>query len=176
MSERHLPHWPPRFPQHLTLPDPSAGFNVEVAAARFPNKPYIVFYDTAVTFREFKDETERIAGHLQQVCGVKAGDRVLLYMQNSPQWVLAFYGILRANAVVVPVNPMNLTEELRHYVHDSGATTAFVPQDLHAHMQPLVGDGEGQGLKHLIVAAYSDYLKKPTDLRVPDFIAAPRRV
>ena len=50
---------------------------------------------------------------------MKAGDRVLLYMQNSPQWVLAYYGILRANAVVVPVNPMNMTEELRHYVQDS---------------------------------------------------------
>lgn len=175
MSERHLPHWPPGLPEHLTLPETNVWFNAEVSAARFPNKPYIVFYDTPITFREFKDETERLAGHLQQVCGVKAGDRVLLYMQNSPQWMLAYYGILRANAVVVPVNPMNRTAELVHYVHDTGATTAIVPQDLFGEIEPLMGDGAEQGLKHLLVAAYSDYLKRPTDLPVPDFVRAPRQ-
>ncbi|MCR5883857.1 long-chain fatty acid--CoA ligase [Rhizobacter sp. J219] len=176
MSDRHLAHWPPGLPKHLTLPETNLFHNAEVSAQRFPNKPFIVFYDTPVTFSEFKDEAERIAGYLQQVCGVKAGDRVLLYMQNSPQWVLAFYGILRANAVVVPVNPMNMTEELKHYVQDTGATTAFVPQDLHAQMQPLVGDDKiAGGLKHLIVVTYSDYLKRPTDLTVPPFVAEPRK-
>src|SRR5688572_13659224 len=119
MSERHLPHWPVGVSKHLTLPETNVWFNAEVSAIRFPDKPYIVFYDTAITFREFKDEAERLAGHLQQVCGVKAGDRVLLYMQNSPQWMVAYYAILRANAVVVPINPMNRTAELVHYVHDS---------------------------------------------------------
>jgi fatty-acyl-CoA synthase len=171
MSNQHLSHWPPGLPQQLTLPQTNVFYNAEVSAQRFPNKPFIVFYDTPLSFAEFKDEAERIAGYLQHECGVKAGDRVLLFMQNSPQWVLAYYGILRANAVVVPVNPMNMTDELRHFVADSGATTAFVAQDLHARMSPLRGDG---GLKHLVVAAYSDYLKRPTDLPVPDFVAAAR--
>ena len=135
MSDRHLAHWPPGLPCHLALPQTHLFHNAEVSAARYPDKPFLVFYDTLVTFRQFQEQAEHIAGFLQQVCGVKAGDRVLLYMQNSPQWILAFYGILRANAVVVPVNPMNRTDELRHYVHDSGATVAFVPQDLHAQAQ-----------------------------------------
>ena len=168
----HLAHWPPALPLHLTLPRTNLFHNAEVSAARYADKPFIVFYDTAITFREFRDECERIAGYLQHECGVKAGDRVLLYMQNSPQWILAFYGILRANAVVVPVNPMNRTDELRHYVHDTGATTAFVPQDLCEQMQPLLGGDAG--LQHLIVATYSDYLKNPTDLNVPSFVAEPR--
>ena len=171
MSDRHLAFWPSNQPRHLTVPQTNLYFNVEVSAARYPDKPYIVFFDTAITFAEFKDETERIAGYLEQQCGIRKGDRVLLYMQNSPQFVLAYYGILRANAVVVPINPMNLTTELRHYVDDTGATTAFVPQDLLAQMQPLLGEG----LEHIIVAAYSDYLKRPTDLNVPEFIAAPRQ-
>lgn len=179
MSDRHLAHWPPGLPRHLTLPQTHLFHNAEVSAARYPDKPFLVFYDTLVTFRQFQQQAEHIAGFLQQVCGVKAGDRVLLYLQNSPQWILAFYGILRTNAVVVPVNPMNLTDELRHYVHDSGATVAVVPQDLHAQAQPLVdaaggecGDGK---LQHLIVAAYSDYLQVPTDLPVPAFVSAPRQ-
>ncbi|MDB6001631.1 MAG: long-chain fatty acid--CoA ligase, partial [Rhizobacter sp.] len=162
---------------HLTLPDTHLFYNVEVSAARFPNKPFLVFYDTPISFSEFKDECERIAGYLQQECGVKKGDRVLLYMQNSPQWVLAYWAILRADAVVVPVNPMNLTEELRHYVRDSGATTAFVPQDLLAQMRPLLGEpvAGSPGLQHIVVAAYSDYLKRPTDIVLPEFVSAPRR-
>ena len=171
----HLAHWPPGLPQHLTLPQTNLFYNLEVSATRYPDKPCILFYDSALSYWAFRAEAERIAGFLQQDCGVKAGDRVLLYLQNSPQWVLAFYAILRANAVVVPVNPMNLTEELRHYVRDSGATTAFAPQDLAAQMLPLIGDAEGQGLRHLIVATYADHLTCPTDLRVPDFIAEPRR-
>ncbi|HEV2611313.1 MAG TPA: long-chain fatty acid--CoA ligase [Noviherbaspirillum sp.] len=170
MSNRHFAFWPSNQPRHLSVPQTSLFYNVEVSATRFPDKPYIIFYDTPITFAEFRDEAERIAGYLEQECGVKKGDRVLLYMQNSPQFILAYYGILRANAVVVPVNPMNLSTELRHYVHDTGATTAFVPQDLLPNMQPLLGDG----LKQIVVAAYSDYLKRPTDLKVPEFVAAPR--
>ncbi|MDB5770229.1 MAG: long-chain fatty acid--CoA ligase, partial [Burkholderia sp.] len=160
MSTRHFTYWPSHQPHHLTVPETNLYYNVEVSAARFPDKPYIIFYDTPITFAEFKDETERIAGYLEQVCKVKKGDRVLLYMQNSPQFALAYYGILRANAVVVPVNPMNLTDELRHYVHDTGAITAIVAQDLYPQMQPLLG----QGLDNIIVATYADYLKRPTDL------------
>ncbi|KRB91508.1 long-chain fatty acid--CoA ligase [Noviherbaspirillum sp. Root189] len=170
MSDRHLAFWPGTLPKHLTVPQTNLYYNVEVSATRFPDKPYILFYDTPITFAEFRDETERIAGFLQQECKVKQGDRVLLYLQNSPQFILAYYGILRANAVVVPVNPMNRTNELRHYVSDTGATTAVVPQDLYAQIAPLLGEG----LEQVVVAAYSDYLKRPTDLRIPEFVSAPR--
>ena len=171
MSDRHFAFWPAGQPRHLTVPQTNLFYNVEVSAARYPDKPYLLFYDTPITYAEFKDEAERIAGYLEQECGVKKGDRVLLYMQNSPQFVLAYYGILRANAVVVPVNPMNLTNELHHYVQDTGATVAIVAQDLYAQMSPLLE----HGLQNILVAAYSDYLKRPTDLRVPEFVAAPRQ-
>jgi fatty-acyl-CoA synthase len=171
MHNPHFTSWPGNQPHHLSVPDTNLFYNVEVSATRFPDKPYIVFYDTEITFADFKDEAERIAGYLQYQCNVKKGDRVLLYMQNSPQFALAYYGILRANAVVVPVNPMNLTNELSHYVQDTDATTAIVAQDLYEQMQAFLG----AGLEHIIVASYSDYLKQPTDLKVPDFIAAPRR-
>ena len=177
MSEhhpRHLAHWPVGLPHHLTLPQTSLWYNVEVSATRYPDKPFIIYYDSPLTYAGFRDECERLAGWLQQECGVKAGDRVLLYMQNSPQWVVAYYGILRANAVVVPINPMNRTEELRHYVQDSGASTALVAQDLYPQFAPLLGEGGAKGLQHLLVAAYSDYLRKPTDLNVPPVVAAPR--
>lgn len=169
---RHWPSWPPGQSRHLTLPRTHLFYNAEVAAARFPDKPFIVFYDSVLGFADFKAQAERIAGFLQQDCGVQAGDRVLLDMQNSPQWVLAYYAILRADAVVVPVNPMNKAEELRHYVQDAGAKVAFVAQDLLPQMQPLLGGAEG--LQRVIVATYSDHLTAATAMKVPDFVAAPR--
>jgi fatty-acyl-CoA synthase len=113
---------------------------------------------------------------------VKKGDRVLLYMQNSPQFVLAYYGILRANAVVVPVNPMNMTTELRHYVKPMPAPgwpswrRTCWPQ-----MQPLLDEGAAtgdgsEGLQRIVAITYSDHLTAATDLTVPPFIAAPRNL
>ena len=171
MSDLHLPFWPSYAPRHLWVPETSLYYNLEVSAARFPAKPFIIFYDTRISYRRFRQETEQVAGWLQQACGVKKGDRVLVYMQNSPQFMIAFYGVLRAGAVVVPVNPMNLTGELRHYVHDSGAKVAFAAQELYSRMQPLMAEG----LDRIVVATYSDYLEAATDLKVPDFVAAPRQ-
>ncbi|MBL8489445.1 MAG: AMP-binding protein, partial [Rhodocyclaceae bacterium] len=170
MSDRHFAHWPRFTSRHMTVPATNLCYNAEVSARRYPDKPYLVFYDTPITFAEFLDETERLAGFLEQECGVGKGDRVLLYMQNSPQFIIGYYAILRANAVVVPVNPMNLTNELRHYVKDAGARVAIASQEIYLQMQPLLQEG----LERIVVAAYSDYLRRTTDLPVPNFVAAPR--
>jgi fatty-acyl-CoA synthase len=173
MPDLHFSSWPSHAPRHLWVPETSLWHNVEVSAARFPDKPFLIFYDTVITYRRFREECERLAGWLQHDAGVAQGDRVLLDLQNSPQFVIGYYAILRAGAVVVPVNPMNLTGELRHYVADSGARVAIVAQDLYKHMQPLLGEG---GLATIVVATYRDYLEVQTDLKVPDFVAADRIV
>jgi fatty-acyl-CoA synthase len=155
----------------LCVPETTLFYNAEVSAKRFPNKPWLIFYDTPVTFARFLEETERVAAFLQQECGVRQGDRVLLLMQNSPQFVIGYYAILRANAVVVPLNPMNLTQEILRHVKDADAKTVILSQELYARVEPLLGGGV---LDRAIVAAYSDYLQTPTTLAMPDFVAAPR--
>jgi fatty-acyl-CoA synthase len=156
---------------NLIAPATNMFYNAEVSARRFPNKPFLVYYDTKVSFKEFHDEAERVAGYLEQRCGVRKGDRVLLLMQNSPQFMIAYYGILRANAVVVPLNPMNLTQEILRYAQDAGATTLLVSQELYPRVEALL---RNEDLEQVIVAAYADYLKEPTTLAVPEFISAPR--
>jgi fatty-acyl-CoA synthase len=97
-------------------------------------------------------------------------------MQNSPQFIVAFYAILRANAVVVPINPMNTTYnttyELEFYIEDCGAKVAVIGQELYERISPVLQKGV---LKHLIVAAYSDYLPGTTEFQLPEVVAAPRR-
>jgi fatty-acyl-CoA synthase len=168
---QHFKFWPNHAMRHLDAPATNLFYNLEVSARRHPNKPCLVYYDTLISFAEVFEEAERIAGFLEQRCAVRKGDRVLLFMQNSPQFVIAYYAILRANAVVVPLNPMYLTQEFLRCARDAQATTVIVSQELYPRIEPLIG---GADLKHVIVAAYSDYLKSPTDLVVPDFVAAPR--
>jgi len=171
MPNAHFKFWPAHAMHQLIAPATNLFYNAEVSARRYPDKPFLVYYDTQVSFSAFHDEAERVAGFLEQKCGVRKGDRVLLLMQNSPQFMIGYYGILRANAVVVPLNPMNLTQEILSYAKDAGAATMLVSQELYPRVEPLLKSAD---LKHVIVAAYSDYLKESTTLAVPDFISAPR--
>jgi fatty-acyl-CoA synthase len=162
--------WPKQFPHSLSIPRTTLWHNLEVAAVRYPYKPITIFYDSELAYGQFRREAEALAGWLQQRCGVRKGERVLLDMQNSPQFMLGYYAILRADAVVVPVSPMNVTDELEHYVADSGARVALAGQEVHAQFRPLLGTR----LEHLVVATYSDYLTAPTSLEVPALLTAPR--
>lgn len=171
MIESYFEFWPPRAPRSLPLPRTSVYHNLEVSASRYPEKPALIYYGTEISYRRLLGEVNALAGYLQQELGVGKGDRVLLYAQNSPQFVVAFYAILRIGAVVVPVNPMLVTNELTHYVEDSGARVAIAGQELYAKISPLLDESE---LERVIVAVYSDYLEEETDLAVPDVVTAPR--
>ena len=157
-------------PRSLTIPHTTLWYNLEVAAQRFPGKAATIFYESPLSYSAFLAEAQALAGFLQQRCGVREGDRVVLDMQNSPQFALAYYAILRAGGVVVPVSPMNVTEELEHYLSDAGAVTAIVGQELYAQFHPLLG----ACVAHVIVATYSDHLTALSDLAIPDLVCAPR--
>ncbi|MBA2441343.1 MAG: long-chain fatty acid--CoA ligase [Rubrobacter sp.] len=169
MMERHFEFWPERMPRSLPLPQTSVHHNLAVSAERYQEKAAIVYYGTEVSYRSLLEEVESLAGYLQREPGVSRGDRVILYLQNSPQFAVAFYAVLRIGAVVVPVNPMLVTGELEHYVEDSGAEVAVVGGELYPQLAPLVGRS---GLRHVVVATYSDYLREPTDLAVPEVVSA----
>lgn len=171
MSRKHFEFWPRTLPRNITAPATHIFYNAEVCATRYRDKPFLIYYDTPLSFGDFRIQAEQLAGFLQQHCGVGQGDRVLLVMQNSPQFAIAYYAITRANAVVVPVNPMSVTAELEHYVRDSGARTAIVAQEVYPQLQPLLPGL----LDRAIVAAYSDYATQPTQLRVPEVVLAKRQ-
>lgn len=142
-------------PERFHMPETTLFENLEIAARRFPGKIAIHFYDRAITYGELLDEVQRLAGYLQHVCGVARGDRVVLFSQNSPQFIAAYFAILRANAVVVPANAMLLEDELRHMVDDSGAVAAFAASELIGSITPLVGT---TSLRHVVVHSYGDAL------------------
>lgn len=165
MFTRHFAHWPPGQPKSLELPRETVYANLAASAARLPERAAIDYYGSRIAYARLKREVDALAGYLQRKLGVARGDRVLLYAQNCPQFVIAYYAILRADAVVVPVNPMNRTEELRHYVEDSDARVAIAGVDVLPEIESL-------GLTHILPVVYADYLSE-TDLPVPGFLRTP---
>lgn len=168
MFTRHHKVWPKDLPKTMTLPQTSVFTNLEISARRYPDHTAIIYYDTPISYKELLEETEALAGYLHHH-GVRKGDRVLLYMQNSPQYVIAYYAILRADAVVIPVNPMNRSAELEHYIADTGAKICLAGQELAGFIAPLVGE---TNLEQVVAAAYSTYVRRPTDLDLPAEVAA----
>ena len=156
MQRPHYKFWPSRLPHSITVPAVSLWHNLANSAARYPTKPALVFFGRVITYAEFLAQAERLAGTLHAL-GVRRGDRVLLDMQNCPQLVIAHFAILRANAVVVPVNPMNRAEELKHYITDPDAKVAITTGDLAAELAKASNALEpSERLAHLIVTQFTD--------------------
>ena len=159
MSASERPHhkiWPKRLPHELTVPQTSLWFNLEVAAARYPDKTAFVFFGRALSYAQLKAQAEALAGWLQAQ-GVGSGDRVALYLQNCPQFVIALYAVFRANAVAVPVNPMNRADEFGHYIADPGTQVVICAADLAG----FVAEADAalppeQRLKAVLATRYSD--------------------
>ncbi|MGE4239296.1 long-chain fatty acid--CoA ligase [Ramlibacter sp.] len=148
--------WPKRMPRSLRPLATSLWDNLETSARRYPDKPALVFFDRVFTYGELRRQAERLAARLHAL-GVAKGDRVLLDMQNCPQLVIAHFAILRANAVVVPVNPMNRAEELKHYIADPDARVAITTSDLAPELAKADAElPEGERLAHLVVTHFTD--------------------
>ncbi|WP_077529723.1 long-chain fatty acid--CoA ligase [Vreelandella utahensis] len=169
MFTRHHGVWPKELPKTMTLPKTSVFTNLSIAALRYPEHPAIIFYDRVMTYRQLLDEVEALAGYLQSR-GVNKGDRVLLFMQNATQYVISYYAILRADAAVIPINPMNRTAELEHYISDTDARICLAGQELAGFIAPLL---DTTPLEEVVVTAYSDYINPETDLDLPAEVAAP---
>ena len=152
----HYKFWPKRLPHAITLPATSLWDNLETSARRYPDKPALVFFGTVLSYSALLQKAERLAQCLRGL-GVEKGDRVVLCMQNCPQLVIAHFAILRANAVVVPVNPMNRAEELKHYITDPDARVAITTADLGAELARASNALDAKDrLAHLVVTHFTD--------------------
>ena len=168
----HFRFWPKGVARELRVPRATLLDYLDTAARRYPGKPAIVYCGAATSYAQLRQRVDALAGYLQQRLGVAPGDRVLLASQNCPQFVTAFYAVLRAGAVVVPVNPMSKAAEVQHYAADSGACIAFVAQEL----LPALAFGEGEGdLRAALVHAYADAIDaSASDDTLPGWVTAPR--
>ena len=98
------------------------------ATERAPERVAVAFYGREITYRELRDATDRLACALAKL-GVSKGDRVALYLLNSPQFIIAYFAVLKCGATVTPISPVYTSHEVRYQLENSGAR-GIVCQDI----------------------------------------------
>lgn len=163
--------WPKDLPYNVEPNSLLLSETLFETARKHPKKEAIIFYGTCITYKEMAENVESIAGWLQSEAGIKKGDRVVIYAQNCPQFLFAFFGILRAGGVVVPVNPMYLEDELEHILEDAEVRVIFAAQELTSRLSGAI---DSKQLSHAVSICYSDYLPKKEQVTMPKLVQEPR--
>ena len=121
---------------------------------RYPDRTAVIYLGQHYSYRRLRDLSERFAGALVEM-GVKKGDRVLIYISNCIQWVIAFLGIQKMGAVIVPVSPIYTSYELAYMIKDSGSETVICLDTNFCYVQEVFNE---TGLKRAIVTNLVDLL------------------
>ena len=146
--------WPKLLPKSLDYPEIPLFEPAMVTASRYPNKVAIIYYGGSVTYKELWDSILKFATYLKRI-GIRKGDRVAINLPNCPQFIIAYYGILRANAIVVSTDPMLSAEGLKLLLKDSGSKVLVTM----AQSLPMVNEIAGStSLEKVIACEYTDYI------------------
>lgn len=158
-------YWPPGKPRSLTLPQTGLFHNLRVSAERYPEKVGLWFYGRELTYGDLYDQVGRLAGHLAAQ-GVRKGDRVGLWLQNSPAWAIGAFAAWQLGAVVVPLTPMLQPRELAFFLQDAGIKVAVVGAELYE-------KGKQAGLEHAVVAnVMAGTVPQQAGVKLPDGLDA----
>jgi len=119
---------------------------------RYPDRTAVLYLGEGFSYSNLRELSERFAGSLIGM-GVKKGDRVMLYISNCIQWIIAFLGIQKIGAVVVPVSPIYTSFEIEYMINDSGAETIICQDTNFCYVKEVF---EKTGLKRAIVTNLAD--------------------
>jgi long-chain acyl-CoA synthetase len=118
-------HYDEGVPRTIDYPQVPIFHFLEESARRYPDSPCTLFKGARISFREMDETTDRLAAGLASL-GVNKGDRVGIFMPNTPQFVMAYFAILKLGAVVVATNPLYSAREIEHQVNDAGIEIMLV--------------------------------------------------
>lgn len=152
LSKPWLQHYHQDVPPTVEVSEKSLVDLFDETAVKYANQPAVIFYGNKITFKQLHDEVNRFATALSQL-GVKKGDKVALYLLNSPQYVIAYFSILKVGGTVTPISPVYTSSEVKHQLTDSGAKTIVCQDILFDNV-----DKTGLVLERTFLTGISDYL------------------
>jgi long-chain acyl-CoA synthetase len=153
-------HYDRGVPQTIDYPKVPLFRFLEESARKYPDRACTIFKGAVISFKEMNEITDRMAAALVGM-GVKKGDRVGIFMPNTPQFIMAYFAILKAGAVVVATNPLYTPPEITHQANDAGIEIMFVMTNFYKTIKAAQPDTK---IKKLIVTNLKEAL--PPVLRV----------
>ena len=151
-----LKNYPENTPEELVFdPRKTLVRILDEAETKYPDNKAFVNFGVSMSFRQVAKDSKSFAAYLQNVLGLKKGDRLAIMMPNLLQYPVAVFGALRAGLIVVNVNPLYTPRELEHQLRDSGAKAILIFEGS-AHVLQQVLDKIS--IEHVIVTKIGDYL------------------
>lgn len=147
-------------PAHIDYPQKPLFHFLEESAKKYPDKACTIFKGATISYKEMDEITDALAGALADL-GVKKGDRVGIFMPNTPQFVMAYYGVLKAGGVVVASNPLYTASEIAHQANDAGIEVMLVMSNFYQTVKEAQKDTQ---IKTVIVTNLKETLPALTRL------------
>ncbi|WP_375162870.1 AMP-binding protein [Rossellomorea sp. SC111] len=163
MNQPWLAEYPAEIPKELNLVEKPLQSYLTDAASLYGDKAAIHFMGREIGYNELYESALKFAGYLKTL-GINKGDRVAIMLPNTPQSVIAYYGILYAGGVVVQTNPLYMEREIEYQMKDSGAKVILTLDILYPRVSKVMKNTD---LEHIIVTAIKDYLPFPKNLIYP---------
>ncbi len=153
-------YYDPEVPHHLTYPRIPLHSLLDETASKTPEAPCTNFFGKQLTYQQIRDLSNRLASGMFDL-GFRKGDRVVLMLPNSPQFLISYYGLLKAWAVVVPLNPLSVDRELQFFLADTEAEILITIPLFLEKVASLKGK---TSLKHIVYSRLADFLPFPLHL------------
>jgi len=147
-------HYEQGVPVELNVPDRPLTWLLDQAVSRYPGHTAFIYYGTKLSYAQFSSLANRFATGLQRL-GIKKGDRVAIALPNIPQYPIAYYGALRAGAVIVPTNPLYTEREMQHQLADSGAHMVVMLDIFYPVVRAVRAN---TALERIIITSAADFL------------------
>lgn len=141
----------------LTYPDRPVDHLLDVATMQYPTNAATLFYGQKLTYAELTTQVNAVAATLQAM-GISKGDRVALMLPNCPQFVIAYFAILRVGAIVANVNPLYTPREIGLVLNESGASTLFTLDTGAVNLSRARMAGQLPALKQIVAVRLADYM------------------
>jgi long-chain acyl-CoA synthetase len=137
MSERPwLERYDEGVPKTIDYPEVPLFYFIEESARKYPDRPCTIFKGAKISYREMNNIVDRLAAGLDSI-GVKKGDRVGIFIPNTPQFLMAYYAILKLGGIVVATNPMYSPREITHQANDSGMEVMIVMSNFYKRIKDV---------------------------------------
>ncbi len=151
-SRPWLKFYPEDVPPNIDTPNLAVPELLDRTAQKYKKKTALIFYGKKISYKELIELIDKCATGLAKL-GVKKGDTVAIYLLNSPQFIISYFGALKAGAKVTPVSPVYTSKEVRHQLEDSGAKTVICEDMLYSNIERA-----GVTLDNVILSNLGDFL------------------